>query len=340
MSQITAEEFKRCLSGNNITGCVVREHNRFYFMASEDYTRWPEAKWDRENESPPGEEEVPKAFVVYDGAKPIGKRLGKISLAGYKRTMVGASTQPDSKGFAISSHGDIYAIGGGVNERERDIPSSEDGGPLRGIVRRVRTIDGWLYLCGSNNCVGMRLGKNSWFSHSEGIPNPPRADGRYNFLHDIDGFSDQDIYTVGNYGQVFHFDGKAWNRISLPTNIDFETVCCAGDGQVYINGAKGTTYRGRGNKWQLIHKGSGSLPFRDMVWHEDRIWCTSDYGLWHIKDGKLESATLPDGMHAYSGNLSAAAGVLLLAGYSGAAYLENGVWTKIFSAAEMNQKVD
>ncbi|MDQ1835554.1 hypothetical protein [Massilia scottii] len=339
MPIITPEEFKRFLHGFNVIDCIVREHDLFYFIGREDYTKWPAAKGEAENESGPSEYEVKKTFLSYDGAAPIGKRIGRVVLTGYPRTMAGASKQPDAKGFAISSHGDIYALGGGVKERERDIPSSEDSGPLRGIIRRVRSIDGWLYLCGSNNCVGKRLGKDSWFSHSEGVPNPPRADGRYNFLHDIDGFSEQDIYTVGNYGQVFHFDGKAWTRVSLPTNIDFETVCCAGDGQVYISGAKGTTYRGRGNKWQLIHKGDGSLPFRDMVWFEDRIWCTSDYGLWQIKDGKLESATLPDGMHAYSGNLSAAAGVLLLAGYGGAAYLTKGVWTKIFSAAEMNQSV-
>lgn len=337
MSQITDEEFKRCLLATNITDCVVREHNRFYFMAREDYTQWPVSKWDPENEPHPGEDEVPKSFVIYDGVRPYGKRLGNVGLTGYKRTMVGASTQPDSKGFAISSHGDIYAIGGGVNEREIDIPTSENGGPLRGVIRRVRTICGWLYLCGGNNCVGKRLGKNSWLSYSEDVPNPPRTDGRYNFLHDIDGFSEEDIYMVGNYGQVFHFDGKVWKRISIPSNIDFETVCCAGDGHVYISGANGTTFRGRGDTWQLIHTGRGSLPFREMVWYEDRVWCTSDYGLWQIKDAKLESVGLHNGMNAYSGNLSTAAGVLLLAGYGGAAYLANGAWTNIFSAAKMSQ---
>ncbi|MCE3602998.1 hypothetical protein LXA47_05195 [Massilia sp. P8910] len=339
MAQITPDEFKRFLHGYNITDCVVREHDLFYFIAREDYTKWPISQWDSENEPPPGEDEVKKIFLGYDGAAPIGKKIGRVVLTGYTRTMAGASTHPDAKGFAISSQGIIYALGGGSKGRETDISSSEDGGPGRGILTRLRTIDGWLYFCGGHNSVGKRLAKNSWFSHSEGVPNPPRADGLDNFLNDIDGFSEQDLYTVGNYGQVFHFDGKAWKRVSLPTNIDLETVCCAGDGQVYISGAKGTTYRGRGNKWQLIHKGGGSLPFRDMVWYEDRIWCTSDYGLWQIKDGKLESATLPDGMNAYSGNLSTAAGVLLLAGYGGAAYLANGVWTKIFSATEMNRTV-
>ncbi len=340
MTQITLDEYKKFLRGYNLTDCVVRERDLFYFIGREDYTKWPTSKWDPDKESHPGEDEINKIFIGYDGAAPLGKRLGTVELLGYPRTMAAASIKPDAKGFAISTHGDIYATGGGEIGRETDIPAGDDGGPLRGVIRKVRMIDGHLYLCGGHNCVGKRLGKNKWLSLSEGVPNPARNDNLDNFLHDIDGFSEQDIYTVGNYGQVFHFDGKVWKRISLPTNIDFETVCCAGDGHVYISGAKGTTYRGRGNKWHLVHQGNGSLPFRDMVWYKDRVWCTSDYGLWQFLDGKFDSVTLPDGMNAYSGNLSTAAGVLLLAGYGGAAYLENGVWTRIFSATTMNQGVE
>jgi hypothetical protein len=84
-----------------------------------------------------------------------------------------------------------------------------------------------------------------------------------------------------------------------------------------------------------------SLPFRDMVWYEDKVWCSSDYGVWVIKDDKLASASslLPDGMSVYAGNLSTADGVLLMAGYGGAAFLEKGVWTKIFSATEMSKQI-
>jgi hypothetical protein len=52
---------------------------------------------------------------------------------------------------------------------------------------------------------------------------------------------------------------------------------------------------------------------------------------------KVRVASLPDGTNAYSANLSAAAGVLLIAGYGSAAYLLNGIWTKIFNAVEMSR---
>lgn len=56
---------------------------------------------------------------------------------------------------------------------------------------------------------------------------------------------------------------------------------------------------------------------------------------WTIHDGQLESADLPDGIKAHAGNLAAADGVLLLTGDNGAACLEGGRWTKVFSAGEM-----
>ena len=69
-----------------------------------------------------------------------------------------------------------------------------------------------------------------------------------------------------NAGNVWHFDGQTWRRLDFPCDIDLETVVCAGDGQVYISSEQGTTFKGRGARWQRIHEGSMSLPFKDMVW--------------------------------------------------------------------------
>lgn len=157
-------------------------------------------------------------------------------------------------------------------------------------------------------------------------------------FHDIDGFSEDDIYCAGSYGVVCHFDGKDWLLKSMPTNVSLQSLCCAGDGFVYVSGMHGATFKGRGDKWKTLYKGSHDanplqgmvLGFKDMVWYEDRVWCTSDYGLWTIKDDKLEEADVPDFVRGCSGNLSAADGVLLLAGYGGAAFKENGQWQQIY----------
>lgn len=187
-----------------------------------------------------------------------------------------------------------------------------------------------------NRGVGKRLGKNDWLHFNDQIPDPPEES---NSFDDIDGFGEADIYCVGNAGNVWHFDGQTWRRLDFPCDIDLETVVCAGDGQVYISGEQGATFKGRGQHWQQIHEGSMTLPFKDMVWYEDRVWATSDYGVWHIHNDKVESAELPDHMGTCAGNLSVADGVLLLAGYGGAACKRDGRWTRIFSAAAMQREL-
>jgi len=150
-------------------------------------------------------------------------------------------------------------------------------------------------------------------------------------FNDIDGFSANDIYCVGGKGDVWHFNGKAWTQIHFSSNIDLSSVCCAGDSQVYISGYGGTTFKGRGQKWKQIFKGEMAMPFKRMEWFENKVWCTSDYGLWTLENDKLvEPAEVTDEIKVCSGYMSTRDGVLLIAGPGGAAYKEAGVWHKIF----------
>jgi len=248
-----------------------------------------------------------------------------------------ACTKPKPQFVGIAGR-DVYSIGSGEKGFEKDIPDFEQGGPFRGTTHKARRIDGWLYVCGGRNSLGKRVANSEWQSFTKRIPNPKRSDRLFNMFSDVDGFAENDIYVVGNTGQVYNYNGKDWQKKSLPTDIDFQSVCCAGDGFVYISGMHGATYKGRGDQWECLYKGhleenpmSGMvLGFKDMVWYEDRVWCTSDYGLWTIKDDKLEEADVPGFVLGCMGNLSAADGVLLLAGHGGAAFLENGQWQEIY----------
>ncbi|NIA00895.1 hypothetical protein [Massilia sp. CCM 8734] len=339
MSEISIAEFKQCLSGFNIIDCAIHSKEYFYIIGSEDYTKWSKSKWDSESEAPPSNDELIKHVIGFSRTNPVGKRMGRASVTGFGRTMIECGKKPIREALAVTLEGDVFSAAAGKNSIENGMRAWDDGGPSRGGIHKLRSIDGVVYFCGGNNSVGTRTGIDSWFGHTHAIANPKRSDGLYNALYDIDGFSEQDVYTAGTDGQVFHFDGKTWKQVAMPTNIELSAVCCAGDDQVYISGRKGTTYMGRGNKWTRIHEGSQTLPFRDMVWHEDRVWCTNDSGVWFIKNDKVERANLPDGIGAYSGNLSSSDGVLLLAGYGGAAFFEHGKWTKIFSVAEMSRSV-
>lgn len=79
----------------------------------------------------------------------------------------------------------------------------------------------------------------------------------------------------------------------FPTNKLLYTVCCAGDGFVYIADFDGAIWKGRNEQWTQITHGGMTMPFLDMGWFDGRLWCASDYGIWVLEDDKLVLA-----MHA------------------------------------------
>jgi hypothetical protein len=193
-------------------------------------------------------------------------------------------------------------------------------------------------MCGGVRSVAKMIEKNTWLSYTHLIP--PHADRSIGGFQDIDGFTENDLYAVGGQGDVFRFDGILWHHVEFPSNAWISTVCCGGDGNVYISGAEGLTFVGRDNKWKKITDGGLNLGFRDMVWHEDRVWCTNDYGVWTIHNNKLSRPDLPSEIAVCAGHLAVGDEVLLLGGLGGAALLQNGKWENIYLRPEMENLVE
>jgi hypothetical protein len=328
------EEHEKRLAGYYTLDCSVRDKNIFYFVLYEDYTKWSESKWDPDSDDGPADENVPKRVLMWMRHEPEGKQWSHANLRGIPMMFGETCTKPKPQFVGVAGS-IVYSVGSGERGFEKNIPTFDQGGPFRNITCKSRRIDGWLYVCGGDNSLGKRVANSQWQSFTKGMPNPKNLD---NILRDVDGFSESDIYIVGTKGSVYHFDGKKGRKTTLPTDMDFQSLCCAGDGFVYISGLHGATWKGRGDQWQCLYQGHReadplpgmSLGFKDMVWYQDRVWCTSDYGLWIIKDDKLEAADVPRFVLGCAGNLSAADGVLLLAGHGGAAFLENGQWQAIY----------
>lgn len=239
----------------------------------------------------------------------------------------------------IDDRGYVYARGHGHNGAEAVIQKSING-PRRGPIKKVKTILGRLYFVGSTNAVACRIGVNDWQSLCLNLPIP--NDERDAFkrrlefdLRDIDGFSHDDLYIAGGKGNVWHFTGVEWEQIHFPSNVYLETVCCAGDGFVYIGGQSGTMFKGRRNKWEKISAGGYSLPFEDIVWHAGKVWCTSDYGLWYLEDDMLVNANLPPEIAVAAGHLSVGDGVMLMAGMYGAAWHDGQEWHSLLNTVEL-----
>ncbi|HCF2456936.1 TPA: hypothetical protein NIA41_000491 [Pseudomonas aeruginosa] len=325
---ISTVDFSKRFIGYNISDCEIRNKEFFYFIAREDCTQWTD--WE-EDGGYPEESSLYKRVVTFIRTDPVGSQWGHVRLRGFERLTAGISILPKEQFVAGSLTGQIYVLGSGDDEIQDSIKSQ-----LPGTLSKFNTIQGELYLVGSGRCAAIRKEKNKWVWLNKDIPYDPATERSTAGFRAIDGFSSNDIYAAGGDGDVWHFNGNSWRRVDFPSNLFLETVCCGSDGRVYISGYEGHTFVGRGDTWKKVKsKELISLAFKDMVWYEDRVWCTNDYGVWWIVNDQLVKADIPAFAQISAGHLSARDGVLLLAGFYGAAFLENGQWHKIFSYSEM-----
>jgi len=329
---MTKSEYTKHISGYAIIGCAVRSSRVFYLLGRNIKQA--------EKASAISEGNVDKRVIPFFFGKPVDERWSAATLEGFERLVGSASKSPVEQMVVVDGMASVYAIGSGSKGIESSISEFIDKRNL-GSISRVRTIDGYVYAVGSAHTVCRRLGKNDWESLNLNLPRQTRAEfddeersDDMDFI-DIAGFSQNDLYTIAGRGVVWHCDGKKWTQIPFPSNMYLHSVCCAGDGNVYIGAQSGTLFCGRENRWKMIHKGEYSLPFKDIVWHAGKVWCTSDYGLWTVDNGKLVAADVPDEIKVCAGHLSVADGVMLMAGHSGAAFHDGEKWQLIFNRLEM-----
>ncbi len=328
MMQLTEAEYRKRFDGYIITDCAVLKRGHYYFVSR----NLAEA----ERAGPTAEAMVTKRLSWYIPDNPEDSRIRHMRFEGYQTLDICANPS-EGRMLCVSIDGLVTVTGGdGDDEDEDEIPKSITG-PRRGTIERLRTIHDCMYAVGCDHTVCLRKGPNRWESLCLNLPVPTRADfddversDNMAFV-DIDGFSANDIYVIAGKGRVWHFDGTKWSAVAFPSTMFVYSICCAGDGYVYIGAQSGSLFRGRGNEWTLLVREMLTLPFQDIVWHAGKVWMTSDYGLWNVIDGQLVEADLPSSdIKVCAGNLSVADGVMLMAGTHGAAVHDGSAWQLIF----------
>ncbi|HOV57944.1 MAG TPA: hypothetical protein PLN91_08710 [Rhodanobacteraceae bacterium] len=316
------ENYKRCFSGFALTDCAVRGRDTFYFVTMAEY--------DPDEPPPPDVDRLTRVNICF-AAKPMDQRWKLITFKGFDALKGAVARSPLEQFVGVDRDAQVVSFGSGKKDHEKTIPHGPKG-PIRGGVRRVRTIDGKAHVSSGYRGLARRDGLNQWVSLCDTLvfkPSKAALPTEYGF-EDFGAFDPDDIYCVGGEGDVWHRGAAGWTQLDFPTNQELTAVCCAGDGFVYIGAQSGSVWKGRDDTWRLIHRGDMTLPFRDMVWYGDRVYCTSDHGLWEIQGDRLREANVPDEIKVCSGNLDVGDGVMLLAGVYGAAYLEGDTWTRIY----------
>lgn len=324
--EMTEDQYEKNFKGFVIVDCAVRSSGILYFSLIETDPN-TSGSFDEEEEE---QSWLRRRIAFFIDSLSPDKRWGHGEFKNSDDYHISVSRNPREQLISVDDDGQVYVVGSGINEMEKRLGDFIEDGILRGGVSRCRTIDGYAYIAGGGRTVAVRKNRNDWLRMMEGLPYSDDTDWDIAGFEDIDGFDANDIYCVGGEGDVWHFNGTNWTQIPFPSNIDLHSVCCGGDGAVYISGYGGTTFKGRGQKWKQIYKGDMTIPFKDMIWHESKVWCTSDFGLWQITGEKLKSADVDDEIRVCSGHISAHENVLLLAGHGGAACKIGDIWHKLF----------
>lgn len=156
----------------------------------------------------------------------------------------------DAGWWLLGKRGEVVACNGEA-PRIECISTGGTGNPEKkfGYLSQIRVIDGALFICGYRRQVYRRDGAE-WHLLSDSILDR-RAKGPWTGFTSIDGFARNDVYAVGDDGEIWHFDGATWKQCESPTDQTLAEVRCV-DGKVWICGDGGLVLCGDKNGWHVV----------------------------------------------------------------------------------------
>jgi hypothetical protein len=298
MTYISHKVWSENLRGMLITDCSVRDRNIIYLCLRQNLPH--------EKALQLLDHDIQTTLLAIFLDTP-DDQFGGAYLTGFNKPRIGVCRKPIPQGLLVArnSGGQVSLMGGG-----KDFPDEyihKDGWPM---TWRIKCIDGYAYSVGGQRKIYKRTDVGNWMKFAD-LPKSENIETVG--FNDMDAFNESDMYAVGGHGDVWHYNGKQWQQMGFPSNVQLGTVTCAGDGNVYISGEGGSLWIGQKSTWKSIYKGSSSILWNDVLWFEGKLWLSSDYQFrtWNGKDLEPvmhEGKTVPMNGHmdAYDGLLAIA----------------------------------
>jgi hypothetical protein len=163
---------------------------------------------------------------------------------------------------------------------EERIEGPED----RGAIRNMRVIGRHVYAAGMRRQVYRRIGSGRWERFEKGIDtawkHPPDIAG----FNAIDGLSEDDIYTVGFGGDIWHCRKGEWHKVVSPTNFIIERVRAVKPDLVFAAGRRGLLLRGHDDMWESVDQKVTRENFWGLEWFQNRLYLATRQGLFRLTD--------------------------------------------------------
>ena len=200
----------------------------------------------------------------------------------------------------LSNNGEVsvYLPGGASTENIAEAGLDKEL-PIYGYLNSLKEIDGVLYACGGGGQIYKR-DTNGWRDIAGKLRKQspaPKANLSLNTLEigddisDIDGYSEDDLYAAGRDG-IYHFDGKLWSEVDIPTDEIIMSIFCALNGVIWACGFNGAILRGDfKNGFKDMSHYDDNMILTKMVFFQNKIYFSSNEGLFSL-DYKKEKSKL------------------------------------------------
>jgi len=194
--------------------------------------------------------------------------------------------------------------------------------PRLGGLRSVSETGGKAYAVGYQGMVYRMDELRKWTRIDDGLPEDVQIEA-------IQGFEASDIYAVGLKAQVWHYSGKQWTKLELPTNRNLNMVKCAGDEQVYIAGHGGILIRGRGQRWDIVDHQKTEDHIWDLEWFEGQLYVSTLHAVYRLNGKELEPVDFGKDPPRSCYQLSSAKGVMWSNGEYDIMSFDGKTWARV-----------
>ena len=291
----------------SFTTGVVRYKDLFYLIATEDKL---------------ARKQTPHASILTWDQGQWGQ--GDVE---WTAVSVCAVKYPQEQMVAVGETGEAQVCGSG-EEHDEEIRDGVVKPDDRGDLRFVRSIGGHAYATGMDRQVYRRQGRDEWVCIDESM-RPAKDDESLVGFNGIDGVSEKEIFAVGFQGAIWHYNGRTWKELQSPTNIVLSSVCCAGDGNVYACGRRGTLLRGDRRRWEVIDHGKSNEDFWGLAWYQNKLYVSSLRRVLTLEKGDRLRMVDMDEPVTSAYHLSAQDGVLLSIGPKDVMLNDGAKWIRI-----------